>query len=216
MLTVKFRDGEIVQVIDETTGMWTKAHILGFISSWCAKVSWPNFPSHDPSVITIPAELQNLQHQHRWSIRKWTDGVQRLSRSRHENIKHKELDNYLPRKRKCCETNDEVFFYDEETMMIMRGWVNINDPFVEQMEVWIAEENEEAPDKSKPAIFVPYKNFRAGLEEPTEESLETDEPEELAAPPRKRRAVQPVSTAPLIVSALEETLQTCEGKSFQP
>jgi hypothetical protein len=40
-----FFPGEQIQVIDDTTGIWTPAKVLGFNSDWSITVKWTTFPS---------------------------------------------------------------------------------------------------------------------------------------------------------------------------
>jgi hypothetical protein len=221
MLLTKFSVKDTVQVIDELTGMWSEAVILGFKSDWEVKVKWPCFPSHIPTIITVPQDDRNIIHEARWNIRKWTNGLS-ASRKRAEEIKATKLDSCLEkkgmRKRKACETNDEIFFFDTETETTKRAWVYINDPFREEMRVWVAEDDQEVPDKTMATIYVAYRDFRAGLDPPQEVVDPQDDDEttaEIAAPPRKRRAIQPILSAPIINTAFEETLQSTGGKSYQ-
>jgi hypothetical protein len=45
MLTTVFSAGEIIQVIDDSTGTWTPAKVEGFENDWAMRVKWTTFPS---------------------------------------------------------------------------------------------------------------------------------------------------------------------------
>lgn len=218
MLHAKFSVKETVQVIDEQTGMWSEAVIIGFESDWEVRVKWPQFPLHRPTIISVPQDVRCNIHEAHWNIRKWTDGLS-AGRKRAEEIQATKLDNCLEkkgmRKRKACETNDEIFFFDAETETTKRAWVYINDPFREEMRVWVAEDDQEVPDKTMATIYVAYRDFRAGLDPPQvvdPQDVDDETATETTALPRRRpRAAQPIPSAPIINAAFEETLQSTGG-----
>lgn len=221
MLTTKFHEKETIQVVDLTTGIWTKAEIVSIASSWSVVIRWPDFPRISNQEIFIPVNQQSLSLSHIWRIRKWTDG-NRTRLTRQETIKAQVLDKALPRWREKYETNDEVIFYDAENDRNVKGWVSVNDPFNEQMEVWPANSNEEQEaDKNTSPIFIAYENIRASLNEamdvtPHNSTTHADEDRgEINVPPRKRsRQSTTTDNTPIIKLYLEETLKRTDGKVF--
>ena len=162
-LIERFSEREEIQVLDQTTGLWTRAEILAFRSDWVIKVKWSDYnqTTSPPTDVSVPCGLRtSVKAVHRWPIRKWTapDSTTLPRSARRSAVKEKDL----PRPLKKFIRGDEAFFVkddDEET--IKRGWVYANDPFREEMQIWEAVSDEDEPDTvSGDPVFVGYKSLR--------------------------------------------------------
>jgi hypothetical protein len=117
----------------------------------------------------------------------------------------------LPYTRQKCERGDIVYVL--ESNEIKKAWVNINDPFYEEMQVWLLSDDAESPNTNEMAIHVSYIDFRPQPETcPTPESeaeevVEPDVPK--AAPKKSTTSVSPQS--PIIENALLEIVTQCQG-----
>ena len=100
MLRGTFREGEAVQAVDETNGLWYAAKILAFESDHSARIQWTGFSKCSTVVIAIPERLQNTRGQEFWHIRKPTS----RELTRHHRVKPTPI-SYNPRQ---CERNQMV------------------------------------------------------------------------------------------------------------
>lgn len=104
-----------------------------------------------------------------------------------------------------------MYFSDPDSEEIQMGWVNVNDPFVQQMALWTTGTDEDGPDKTSHCQFVAYDQFRPvpdaedteasvadELESDVDESATTNvTTEEARAPKRGKREPAPVCGGPM-------------------
>jgi hypothetical protein len=128
-------------------------------------------------------------------------------------MKNKSSDAALSYTRQNCEEGDIVYYMDTEEV-IKRGWVRVNDPFLEQMELWVhATDDDNFPDKNVAPIFVLYKNFRNKPQEESEDILGTCEEDEVFSPPpppSKKPSQNKTRYIPTIDDALADIVAGCE------
>lgn len=163
-------------------------------------------------------ELQDGDREHLWPLRKWTDpkiteNVTERS-ARRKTILQKTADADLPRKRKNFCRNDTVHFLDELDAgeeVVSCGWVKTNDPFLNQMWVWVAEsEDQEAADQDAQAQCVSYRNICARpvkVERPDDAGEDVTQPEVTEEPAviavRRKKAAPVADDSPIIADALK-------------
>jgi hypothetical protein len=118
--------------------------------------------------------------------------------------------------------NDVIYFLVEGE--ICQGWIHVNDPFLQQMEVWHRESPTmpAEPDKTSPPVFVSYRDIRPKPEpnadtKPSytpDSSCESiiDSPVPCAQPPPCKRRIT-IDGSP-IADAMNACIATCTGMSY--
>ena len=121
---------EKVKVLDAVTSIWESAVILSFISDWCVKINWPDFPGN--AIFRVPEDRK--ENATAWNIRKvhkYNDTCV-ISRRR---ISRKDKISFNPRR---LHSDSMVFFEHAGSVkkgICKKGIVIINDPFVSQCTV---------------------------------------------------------------------------------
>jgi hypothetical protein len=216
MLATIFASNERVQVIDHITGIWTEVKVLGIESDWAVRVKWVTF-RHPNTVVEIPQHLRRANAREMWNIRKWTDPKkEELQRAgRRESLKM-----CLPFVAKNCQKDEKIYFMDFEDDCAKPGWIHTNDPFLEQMQVWVVadEANPDSPNRNLPPAFVLYKHLRAREQAVATQIEVTDSEDDFpkVTPPRPRppkRTIDAVNAVPAhsIQDTLTNLASSCTG-----
>lgn len=228
-LLTYFSAKQKVQVIDKSTGIWTKAEVLSIAGSWKILIKWIGFNQEKfpPEFIIIPEHLQtngtdNSYLRAQWPIRQWTEGTpdEELPRSKRRSTTKAPPVGLRTRTR-----GEEVYFIqdDEDDTLIRRGWVYENDPFYRTMKICPAhnDDDEWEPNTTTATMSIPYKFMRAkpkpempaSDDDSSGDETDTREAGTSSAPPVKRIRVAantPHGKTP--EAALEELASQLESK----
>ena len=64
-----FMTNEIVHAVDQTTGIWEEAKVLGHESDWSLRIKWVNWGTRKPLVFTLHPDIREKSVEN-WTIRK--------------------------------------------------------------------------------------------------------------------------------------------------
>jgi hypothetical protein len=111
---------------------------------------------------------------------------------------------------------DIVYFWDVADDVVKRGWVRVNDPFYEQMQVWVVPNGDtDLPEMNSPALFVPYKDFRCKPDVEAESDAETNDADDsiVHSPPRVAKKKPSATGTPkvLIEDVLTKLMEDSAG-----
>jgi hypothetical protein len=117
----------------------------------------------------------------------------------------------LPYSRQKSERGDIVYFLGDD-ISVKKAWININDPFLEQMQVFVLSNDADTPDTNEETTYVPYSELRPQPQSiqapPSQESDEEIQEPVLRVQPKKRT---PHADVPAIEDALSDILNQCDG-----
>jgi len=216
MLLQTFSENENVQILDPATSIWESAKILSFVSDWCVRIKWVDWPYKKKEDITVPEE--DREDTNYWNIRKFRHLVP-------ETLVQKRRTAPLSFNSCRLVRGDQIYFWQPECECIdsercqddrccgsiVMGRVKINDPFINQCLVTDPEDND---------VFVAYRQLRnkpSCTPQNDRDDGDDSESEAVRPPPRKQARVsfapQPqidiISLLPNVENDIELTYAPC-------
>ena len=64
-----FMPDEVIQVLDDSTGIYEEARVIALESDWSIRITWLNWSGKKPLIFTLPDNLRNKGVES-WTIRK--------------------------------------------------------------------------------------------------------------------------------------------------